>query len=264
MSEAISNQPLLQPVERKHLNEGVKPIMVCIGRPEEFGDDLGLLSKIAPLEAGLPDPTVDSIDFFEDPFLARRKGFKTAGERTYVISTLNGLDKFSGDFIDCTGLLISGTEKGTGRQLSFMSHKPSVDMTASVSQFSKDLVDSLKQAKEQCKEGTLDAVIFGGRYKGAVGGNVHPNTKAYLDSVDLVSRTVEAELGFEPTVVGGPKINPGTDTVFFDNMKRRLYLIRATLKDGVGTPDFNPSFVSSDAELAEKNWKPGEWESTKI
>ena len=75
-----------------------------------------------------------------------------------------------------------------------------------------------------------------------------------LKSIKFLTEIIKKELGFEPLVITGPKTIPTTDCVFYDNEKRRLYLMR-------GKNDFNAmqSFTPSEIEKMRKKWKPGEW-----
>lgn len=240
----------------EHLKEGVLPIMACVGTMYDYKKD----KKIQRLFLGKKIPNVHDVDFDAHPLELKKVGFENDGEKSYVISVVDGLDKYSKRYYDCTGLIIAGKEKETGKNISFMSHQnPSYFLKENKFKFSTDLVKQIQAIKNRCEEGTIDAVIFGGRYAKVIDfKDSDPKRdmfmEEYLKSIKLVSQRVKDALGFEPLVITGPKTIPGTDRVFYDNENRRLYLIREN-------DDFDSvqSFSPSELEERRKNWKPGEW-----
>jgi hypothetical protein len=239
-----------------HLNEEVSPIIACVGTKEHFKDD----PKIQALLSGKLILNKQNIDFSDELEDSKRKGIKSGGSETYVISPVDDLDKYSGEFYECSGVVFAGIDRTTGKNISFVSHqRPEYFLSRNNIKFSEDLINQIRTIKERCKEGTVDAVIFGGRY--AKVSNFEEQDPArdayieiYLRSIEFLSKMIKDEIGFEPLVIAGPKTIPGGENVFYDNENRRLYFLREK-EDFESMQSFSPS----ELEERRKNWKPGEW-----
>ena len=126
------------------------------------------------------------------------------------------------------------------------------------------LEQRLAEIKEKCEEGTIDAIILGGKdpsrkYVREVISK--PNLdyiqkeqflamkQNYLDSIKLLSEKVEKFLGFHPVMINGPKTEKGYDNLYYDNKNRRVHFMRSTINSNVG------SFVYSEIEEEKKKWE---------
>jgi len=233
--------------EYKHLNPGVKPIMTCLDALGQSGE--------APKISG----EIDQIDLYVSPEKARENGFLKEGERAYIISPIDSNSKFSADYKDCTGIVAVGIDSKTRENISFLSHQnPSYFLFAEKDDFIRDFNQRLIELKQRCELGTVDIVIFGGQFlKAKDFPDDHEVQKffkdEYISSVELLSAQIEKQFGFQPTIVTGPKFEPGQDMVVFDNSNRRLYLFRA-----IANPQFTNSFKAHEAEFNSTDWKPGE------
>ena len=204
-------------------------------------------------------PETHNVDFYLKPEASQERGFENGGEESYVISPVDAFDKYSKKFFNCTGLIIAGRKKGTDKNVSFMSHQnPHYFLLPKGLKFSGDLERKVQEIKEQCDDGTIDAVIVGGSYAEvkeikAPDPNRNMYIEEYIKSINFLSEIVEKELGFEPLVITGPKTIPAGDSVFYDNENRKLLLTR-------GADDFGAvqSFMPSELEERRKSWKPGE------
>ncbi len=235
----------------EHLKEGIDPIWVCL-RDEDRFESYGEPEKEALAKEG-----AYGINISESPTELEKKGFKNGGIDSYVISPLDGLNKFSGNFRNCTGLVVSGQDRDTGENVSFLTHQsPRFIFLNQKRQdlFLSDLKSSLLEIKEKCEEGSIDALLFGGNYVDDQAINNHISTtqinkNRYLNSIKLISEVVDQELGFQPAVATGPKRTPGEDRVVFDNQKKRLYISRPE----VGESSSN-SYLPQDIEEQRKTW----------
>lgn len=257
--EKIFKKP--NPQKSEHLKNGVKPIIVCVGNPKQFREkpnteDGKIFSDLMKLE------DAHNVDFYENPDELDRKGFKNKGQNSYVISKIDGRDKLSEEYRDCTGLLVVGADKETGENISFLTHQmPEYFLGKSENKnlkFKKDLSKQIEELKKRSQEGTIDAVILGGQYLSAKSGRHSPAYKEmymaeHEDSIKLLAKEVSKSLGFEPVVIVGPKEvseNNAEDDIFFSNSERRLYLKRPEV--GMrGTESYLPSEIKKQA----KKWE---------
>ncbi len=248
-------EKISQPVKSEHLKEGVRPIVACVGTPEQFRQNPSTESEALEISGhgyGVKfweTPGVHNVDYDGDSKDLRSQGFKNAGEATYVISTVDGLDKFSGGFKNCTGVVVAGTDKKTGENISFLTHEdPAYFLNGKDNKkgFTKDLRERLEELRKRSVEGTIDAVMVGGSY-------FHDDPRYiedYRNSIQLLSAEVSKVLGFEPTVMTGPKVDTTeADAVFYDNKNKRLYIIREHVGKA-STQGFSPK----DLGEQEQKW----------
>lgn len=242
--------PEHQPEPPRHLKDGVKAIIACVGTPDQFRENSGIETELKGVFRIVPKKSgASNIDYYGDPTKLTEQNFKNAGRYSYVISPADGFDKFSGEFANCTGLVVTGQDKSTGENISFLSHQDPGYFLAektNSNQFVEDLRQRLKELKERSVEGTIDAVIVGGNYFTESEGFL----KNYLESIKLLSEEISKILGFQPIVMTGPKTTSGRDHVFYDNKNRRLYIMRPNVGD-----DTTKSFSPSEIKDQEKKWR---------
>ncbi len=268
---------------KNHLIHGTKPIMVCLGTFEDFGINRNRIDikpeqreQISPLFNQEPGHLIDI------QYTSRPNGIKDVIEcgtlehngLTYVIgkeygvnqqenfggmavmSEVDSKDKFSEFSHDCLFLIVSGKDKKTGDNLSFLSHQsPRAFMRSDENKevFISSLRIKLNEIKSRCEPGTIDVVMAGGEFideyeTDFVTFQTKQRTEeenfsksTYLGSVKLLSNEVQKLFGFEPIVVNGPKMDKvqesfNDDNVYFDNQNARLYLLRSNVNKG--TDDF--------------------------
>ena len=237
-------------LKSEHLSEGVKPIIACVDTYDNM-EDLGEFEELL-----FSDETreVESINFWANPEKLKEKDFKNAGYRTYVISAIDGADKFSKTFGDCTGIVAAGKDAETGDDVSFVSHQePNFFTKEQPEKFAEDLRSRLTEMKKRCVAGTIDAVI--------VGGNYYPDTVVgeefdkshrdnYRNSINILSNEISEVLGFEPAVIAGPKLSGGEDHILYRNALRRLHLLRP--QTGQASSE---SYLPKDFAEQEKKWE---------
>lgn len=230
----------------EHL-EGVKPIVAS-------------LETVEVLEGGrFRDVDSEMISLYEKPDSAKEKGYIKNGDEGYIMSAISGSEKMSFNYAECTGVAVVGIDINTGENISFLTHQnPTHFLNKERGEFINDMRGRLLGIKERCKEGTIDATIFGGRYAYAReyrGSKIEKIfIKEYVNSVKLLGRLIDTNLGFSPTVIVTPKFNSSFDAVIFDTENRRLYITRDKGKNG-----FMQSFVAKDIDNEQKKWSPGEW-----
>lgn len=227
-----------------HLKEGVRPIIACIGTLEQFALDYerSLMKWLEERLLGIHH----NVDYYR-PY--KGKEFKQDGARSYVISPVDDLDKFSESFYNCTGMIAAGKDKETRENISFLSHQDPIHILVNKEnekRFKNDLNQTLVEIKKRSVEGTIDAVIFGGEYKK---GRAKLQND-YLKSVKLLTTEVKKILGFEPLVITGPKTAEGRDDVYYDNAHRRLYIVRPEVGDAT-----TESYAPRDIEKQKDKWE---------
>ena len=235
-------------IKSEHLKKGESPIMVCLGLP----DDAEIRSKIRELVYGKGENSdTHNVNYFEDIDILEAKKFKNAGRKTYVISIIDNKNKFTDEIRDCTALVASGRDKKTGENISFLSHQdPDKFLHDAKDEFNFDLNKQLSELKERSEIGTVDIIIVGGNYYYS-----RDFRESYLDSIKLLTQQTKAVFGFEPVVVGGPKVvyKSYTDTVYYDNINKRLYLIRLDPMTDE-TNEFHPPFINKNIDEEERKW----------
>ena len=247
--QTLKPEPLKEALNSEHLTEGIHPIMTCAGTQEYFKKNAtgkeNILNSKESILYGLHD-----VDYYGDPQKLKELKFKNAGSYSYVISPVDNKDKISHEYYNCTGVIVTGHDKNTDQDISFLSHQdPGYFITSDHrDNFSEDLIHRLNEIKERCIEGTIDAVIIGGNYLPE-----EPDyQKNYTKSIKLLSDKISQVLGFVPAIVIGPKNTPGPDNVLYENKKRRLYMARP--KIGMKSTE---SFSPTELKKVKEGWLEG-------
>lgn len=243
MSERLIKE---QPAGYEHLQEGIRPIIACVGDKASFKEYPGraeAFSRTAldafmhherhrreddyiPLEV---DPNVLEVDWFAWEEKLDSLKIKHGGEESYVISPVDSRDKLTKESKECVGLFVVGKENGTGENISFLSHQNTTFILhfneAGKEKFITDLRESLKEIKDRSVPGTIDALIFGGKdidERTSHGRTYHTE---YVELTDLIGKIIEEVLGFRPKMLK-PKKAEIEDDVLADTKERRIYLRR--------------------------------------
>ncbi|MFA6565670.1 MAG: hypothetical protein WCT48_02915 [Candidatus Paceibacterota bacterium] len=236
-------------LKSEHLNKGIKPIIACVDTYDNM-EDLGEFEELL-----FSDDTreVESVNFYANPEKLAEKDFKNAGYQTYVISAIDNTDKFSKTFGDCTGTVVTGQDKETKEDISFVSHEePNFFTKEHPEKFSEDFRLRLQEIKKRCIPGTIDAVIMGGNYYVDVVGEEFDNNHRdnYRNSIDILSKEISDVLGFEPPIITGPKLSGGEDHILYRNGQRRLHVLRP--QTGKASSE---SYLPKDFAEQEKKWE---------
>jgi hypothetical protein len=210
----------------------------------------------------------------EDVNFSFRKGdivsetMLNTGPKTYVISPIDTKDKYSADFLDCTGVVAVGIDKKTGKNISFMSHQnPDFFLNDEEKQikFRKDLIQKLKELKEQSLPDTIDVAIVGGNEDNTPKKipdenfrlGIDDETKFlkdkysnYKESITILNNSIAKVLEFSPVVLTGLNSSTSTESgannaldIYLDNKNRRLYMVRARQES-----KYNESFLAKDVD----------------
>ncbi|MFA5831640.1 MAG: hypothetical protein WC878_07490 [Candidatus Paceibacterota bacterium] len=231
-------------LKSEHLSKGIKPIIACVDTHEN-------LKTLEDLKNSPDRPT--NVDYYLKPKKMDEKGIKHAGFKTYLISPVNETNKFSEGFTECTGVVVAGVDKETGKNISFLSHEDPFHFLANPEKFLSDMQSSLEEMKSRCVPGTIDAIIAGGNYitEPRRTGRFAKQREAYRNSIALLARLMESVFGFEPVVIAGPKNVPGYgDYLFYDTENRRLHLFRPETGD-----TSTESYMPKDFAEQEKKWE---------
>lgn len=181
---------------------------------------------------------------------------------TYIFSQINNKDKYSDNYLDCTGILLTGLGKNTGKRVSFMTHQdPSffVENKENKKNFKEELDQEVDIFKDKCDQNSVHSIIFGGNLlknnikdpfddESFVRGinDVEDVEKyfpdkynIYQDSIYFLNFIVSKKMGTESVVALGPNDNwDGPDnshgvnrhslSAYFDNENNKLYLLGPT------------------------------------
>lgn len=147
-----------------HLKEGASPIVACIGTREDFEKEPGLTRHLTFFGE---NPKTLLVDYYEDHHNNDAKGITNERVKTYAISGISELNKFSLRYKNCTGIIVSGQDKVTGQNISFFTHQDSMKVLPDGEvrdRFLADIKGRLREMNNRSTPGTIDAVIFGGNY----------------------------------------------------------------------------------------------------
>lgn len=226
---------------REYLKEGVRPIMADLLDKNNIGNFETEIEKIK--KEG------EYINFHGEPEVLAENKITHAGRRTYVISDVNERDKYSDGYWNCTGIAVIGIDKKTQKEVSFLSHQaPTVISKINKNSFENDLSKSIELMLQRCEDGTVDVVMFGGRYVVSNPEFFKKTMAEYIVATKTVKNICFKKLGFEPLVIAGPDMRgyPST-SVYLDTQERRLYLLRPPQKDNLTNSSFKPSDVKEES-----------------
>ena len=185
----------------------------------------------------------------------------------YDFSKIDGENKYSEKYHECTGLVVVGVDQKTNKNISFVTHqtpKYVLDLEKNGESFADGLTRQLQEFKKRCKPGTIDALIVGGNRQPNYGNNKQgEGFFEYKKSIQKISDTIFPILGFKPRVATGPKLNSGKTSIFLDTKNRRLYLLMTEQKHTEVYNDFSPSDIDEHLEKIDFTFatpKPEDWE----
>ncbi len=116
--DADKINPTEKPKIMRHLADGVSPIMVCWEESKETRRPPFILNK-----TGFDGDFAHKVQYSDSIAFLRRLNLLHGGEDTYAFSVIDERDKFSESLCDCTGLVVAGMDKPTGKNISFLSHQ---------------------------------------------------------------------------------------------------------------------------------------------
>lgn len=229
------------PLHNEHLAEDVRPIMASICDWDNISPDDGS-------RAVLDDINIrgEFVDYDGSLSAAKRKNMIQPSEGTYVISDCDAKDKFSIKYWNCTGIVLVGTDKESGAQISILTHQnPEKFLGEYEEAFRKDLAGKTAEMVSRSAERSIDAVVFGGnnQYDGL-----------YEESIEMLTRVCKDTLGFEPVVLTGPNMKNSYGeyaSIYLDTQNRRLYFVRPA-QDGNRT---NGSYLPSQLKTERRKWE---------
>jgi hypothetical protein len=225
------------------------PIITCIGTRSDFEKSLPenfqkMLDGEDSRSAYPTDPNIDNVSYHASTNDKEKAGLLSDGPYQYVMSPVDSKDKYSSGFYGCLGLVVVGKDKETNENISTMLHTPLYDPNddtegSVLAKFITSLDEQLSIIKNNSLEGSIDSVIVGGLIQETYG---DLDLENYSKTKDFISIRVQRSLGILPESVGGPKMmldekrrkddfedkiqNPQSDSIYFENKTRRLFLLR--------------------------------------
>jgi hypothetical protein len=150
--------------KQEHLENGEKPIFVCVGSRKDFDGKFPKRSRFFN-RLFKNNPKIHNVDYYEHPNGLDEKKFLHNGHNSHVFSIIDDSDKESEKFYDCTGLVAVGRDKQTLENISFLSHQDPAqfyDNGNLKNKFIQNLLSRLNEMKEKSVSGSVDVVIVGG------------------------------------------------------------------------------------------------------
>lgn len=228
-----------------HLEKDFKPIVTCITEVKSGEEGSAFPFKDIARKSS---EDVENINYSASTNRLRENNILNGGYQTYVISDLNSKDKYSTGMYDCTGIVLVGEDVKTNKNISILTHedpkqflKPNL-----VDSFKEHLILSLEKILNNSKKGSIDVLIVGGHTIGYNGKN------NYIESIEFIRQIIKDKLGFDPTVVTGPKGGTGPSHVYFDNDNRRLHLSMPEQGNNLTLHDFKAENVTEQLKNIEK------------
>ncbi len=220
-----------------HLKKSSDRIIVCLDEAES--EKLTTEQKLEQFSFNVGES--QNSDLNSDYAKMREHGFTTGSiDKSFIISPISSANKLSKEYVNCTGLIVVGKDKETGKNISFLTHQnPRYFLGAAKEEFISALESKLSEMKNRCEEGTIDAIAYGGMYDDLDHDSII--SEKYLESEQLIKNEVVKVLNFKPEFVNGPKIDNlfgkiGKDEMYFKNETRQAYFIRPK----VNSEDFKP------------------------
>ncbi len=224
MEKVISHQEKL---DNWPLAEGIRPIRICIGRYRDFEKNFFERFK---------SPNACFLDW-NNRYQNTYSPYSSQKDSGIMITSIDSSDKFSPEYINCTGLLLVGKNTG-GKTISCLTHQnPKYIKDLDIENNFRDTILKLfKDFKNQTQSGTVEILSFGG--------NMWTNEERNALDIEINKTCLEI-FGFIPKNVFGPKrdnfrgpdfdiysdtdnedINGFGDSVFFDTENKRLFFMR--------------------------------------
>ena len=113
-----------------HLEKGVRPIVVCILRSDPRKGEKDIRTDLEKIEVNkdrlyVRDNFINNRDALDVKWDGNPQQFSISpGARSYVISEISEKKKFTENMTACTSLVMSGIDKKTGKNISFITHQP--------------------------------------------------------------------------------------------------------------------------------------------
>jgi len=227
-----SPNPLISEHLSVNVKTGVKPIIISVS-PEEYISEPGAEKQ----KGALPkqEKEAHNVDWY-------------ASSDPYEFSPVDEKNKESEGYKNCIGIVLTGKEKGSSKQISCVGHfNPSVFFTKYSTQekFLHILRSKIEEVKKRSEEGSMDAAVFGGNVF-----EPDPSSlREYEETIQTVVEESEKCLGFAPVVIIGPKTGRGQDDVSYDTENRRLFTVRK--ETGVSSSE---SYLAKDFPRQKKKW----------
>jgi len=189
------------------------------------------IEKIPEIQVIFDSPSLDEDEDETDPLwvdfdnVENEEEIKTAGPNTYVISPVIEGNLFSDKYINCTGIIGIGRDKGSNSEIAFISHQDPeyfIHKKQEKETFSDDLKTIMLELLSKSKDGTVKFVLFGGNHD-----QNDPKSKRTLDynkSKDFLIRIIQETTGITPTVISGPKDGEGDISVTLSTQERKIYI----------------------------------------
>ncbi|MFA5830569.1 MAG: hypothetical protein WC878_01940 [Candidatus Paceibacterota bacterium] len=255
MLEKKTGEKPIDTLRSEHLTNGERPIIASVeGYQKMTVKEIADGSNRFRIFTERDEENTDYAEYGGNTKSQEERGFLTGAGGNYVFSPVNAKGKVSTGYIMCTGVAVVGKDKEKDENISFLSHQFPVFFLPGKShhkQFVGGLETRLEELKQRSVPGSIDAVIFGGKFYEA--GSPYENE--YTDSIQLLQDEIRNALGFDPVVITGPKRykndwEQGDEVVFFDTANRRLYISRPETGDAT-TESYRPDDVAAQT----KRWR---------
>jgi hypothetical protein len=249
-------------LKNEHLNDGIKPIIGGIYDRNNLDRDTQIFLDNFKKDA-------EYINFGANQSELEKNKMLNSGKDTYIISPCDSSNKYSDGYQNCTGIIVSGVEKETGKNISLMTHQfpgwflNKDNNNNEIKKFKSDLSISINELNNRCVAGSIDAVVFGGNKEDVAGSNLDEKFRhgyddeddyskdsydVYIKSIKTTKIVITEILGFSPIVISGPNDNLETKNnpldSYYDNENKRLFIIKPKQSNSKN----NEPFMASDVE----------------
>lgn len=169
---------------------------------------------------------------------------------------IDARNKRSEGYLYCTGIAAVGVDAASGRNISFLTHQDTVDVTGRTDReekFEDGLRELLQKFRARIRPGTGDVTIYGGRWEEDPEALYSASYRAVIEKIGGI---VQETLGVDPYVAIGPNMSENSFEqvdVILDTEHRRLYIKRPDQSTAPHTRN-NVGFRASQLPELEKEW----------
>lgn len=245
-------------ISAKHLRKGVLPIRACTGSIHDFPDTYLARNIVDYFDEKilLEDPDGKkwlTVDYHGSELWFSKAKIKNGGKHSYVISPIDGRNKLSHKYANCTGVVAVGVDKKTGKEISFLSHQDPVyflEEKERGEKFGQDLKRALQRLLRRSHKNTVDIVVFGGNMVFE-----KDDCREYRKSIEFLDDVIYSATKMHPVVISGPKKFFGPETAAFNTEKRQLILMRRDQQKGMIEPPIYRADNVANEEHIQVGWK---------
>lgn len=192
------------------------------------------------------DTPVEVVDWYASPEEMNRNGQRNGGFQSYVISTISESPKYSDTYLSCTGVILMGRDRKTGKRISLLSHQDVLSSDATIEAFLSDLKDAAGELYARIDPDSLSVGFIG---------SSPAFRREYNQMVKKVTVALEEVMGKPLTVISEPilPVSRSTGTAVFVDTEAGMVHVAAGVLNGKSEEEPRPSRRFADDARKQRN-----------